>query len=48
VFVSRVEDLADSLRGLLRGGDVVLAMGAGSISAAAHGLSRRLAGEEEG
>ena len=48
VFVSRVEDLADSLRGLLRGGDVVLAMGAGSISAAAHGLSRRLAGGEGG
>ena len=46
VFVPRVEDLADSLRDLLRSGDVVLAMGAGSISAAAHGLPRRLAGEE--
>jgi UDP-N-acetylmuramate-alanine ligase len=46
VFVPRVEELADALRGLLRADDVVLAMGAGSISAAAHDLPRRLAAGE--
>ena len=46
VFVPAVDGLAEALRGLLRADDVVLAMGAGSISAAAHGLSRRLAGGE--
>ena len=45
VFVPRIEALADSLRDLLRADDVVLAMGAGSISAAAHELPQRLGGE---
>jgi UDP-N-acetylmuramate--alanine ligase len=43
VFVERVEDLADSLRGLLRDGDLVLTMGAGNIGAVAHELKSRLA-----
>ncbi|NDB24889.1 MAG: UDP-N-acetylmuramate--L-alanine ligase, partial [Gammaproteobacteria bacterium] len=45
VFVARVEELADNLRDLLRADDVVLAMGAGSISAVAHELPKRLGGE---
>ena len=45
VFVARVEELADSLRGLLQADDVVLAMGAGNISAVAHELPKRLGGE---
>ncbi|MBU6378096.1 MAG: UDP-N-acetylmuramate--L-alanine ligase [Gammaproteobacteria bacterium] len=44
VFVPRVEELADSLRDLLRADDVVLAMGAGNISAVAHELPKRLGG----
>ena len=43
VFVARVEDLAAALRDLLRPGDVVLAMGAGNISAVAHDLPAQLA-----
>jgi UDP-N-acetylmuramate--alanine ligase len=43
VFVEHVEDLAESLRGLLRDGDLVLTMGAGNISAVAHDLKTRLA-----
>lgn len=42
VFVPRVEELALPLADLLRDGDVVLAMGAGNISAVAHDLPRRL------
>jgi UDP-N-acetylmuramate--alanine ligase len=45
VFVARVEELAEALRDLLRRGDVVLAMGAGNISAVAHDLPARLAAE---
>ena len=45
VFVARVEELAEALRDLLRPGDVVLAMGAGNISAVAHDLPARLATE---
>jgi UDP-N-acetylmuramate--alanine ligase len=45
VFVARVEELAMALRDLLRPGDVVLAMGAGNISAVAHELPARLAAE---
>ena len=36
VFVERVDDLAESLRGVLRDGDVVLTMGAGNIGAVAQ------------
>jgi len=43
VFVERAEQLADSLRGILKDGDVVLTMGAGSIGAVAHELKSRLA-----
>ena len=43
VFVRRVEDLATSLRRVLRDGDVVLTMGAGNIGAVAQGLRERLA-----
>jgi UDP-N-acetylmuramate--alanine ligase len=43
VFVERVEDLADSLRGLLHDGDVVLTMGAGNIGAVAQELKGRFA-----
>ena len=43
VFVERVDDLADQLRGVLRDGDVVLTMGAGNIGAVAHDLKSRFA-----
>jgi UDP-N-acetylmuramate--alanine ligase len=43
VFVERVEELADSLRGVLRDGDVVLTMGAGNIGAVAQDLKSRFA-----
>ena len=42
VFVAKVEELATSLRNILRDGDVVLAMGAGNISAVAHALPQKL------
>ena len=42
VFVAKVEELAISLRSILRADDVVLAMGAGSISAVAHALPQKL------
>ena len=45
VFVEHVERLADSLRDLLRAGDVVVTMGAGNINAVSHGLPARLAQE---
>jgi UDP-N-acetylmuramate--alanine ligase len=44
VFVEHVETLADSLRGVLHDGDVVLTMGAGNIGAVAHDLKARFAG----
>jgi UDP-N-acetylmuramate--alanine ligase len=43
VFVPQVEQIADSLTGLLRAGDVVAMMGAGSISGVAHELAGQLA-----
>jgi UDP-N-acetylmuramate--alanine ligase len=43
VFVEHVEELAESLRGVLHDGDVVLTMGAGSIGAVAHELKGRFA-----
>jgi UDP-N-acetylmuramate--alanine ligase len=44
VFVERVDDLADSLRGVLHDGDVILTMGAGNIGAVAQELKSRFAG----
>ena len=43
VFVERVDELAETLRGVLRDGDVVLTMGAGNIGAVAQDLKARLA-----
>ena len=43
VLVPKVDDIAESLASLLRPGDVIAMMGAGSISAAAHELPARLA-----
>jgi len=43
VFVERVENLAESLRSVLRDGDVVLTMGAGNIGAVAQELKSRFA-----
>jgi UDP-N-acetylmuramate--alanine ligase len=43
VFVERVEDVADSLRDVLRDGDVLVTMGAGHIGALAHSLPAKLA-----
>ncbi len=42
VFVERVEELAEALRGILADGDLVLTMGAGNIGAVAHELAARL------
>ena len=43
VFVEHVDDLAESLRGLLHDGDVILTMGAGNIGAVAQDLKSRFA-----
>ncbi len=43
VFVEKVESLHEELRAVLRPGDVLLTMGAGSISAVAHALPDKLA-----
>ncbi len=43
VFVERVDELAETLRGVLRDGDVVLTMGAGNIGAVAQDLRVRFA-----
>ena len=43
VFVERVDELAEALRGVLRDGDLVLTMGAGNIGAIAQELKTRLA-----
>jgi len=43
VFVERVDELAEALRGVLRDGDVVLTMGAGNIGAVAQDLKPKLA-----
>jgi len=43
VFVPQVEQIADSLVGIARPGDVVAMMGAGSISGVAHELAAQLA-----
>ena len=43
LFIERVEELASVLKDLIRDGDVIVAMGAGNISAVAHALPARLA-----
>ena len=43
IYVEQVEQLADVLRGVIREGDVVLTLGAGSIGAVAQGLPAALA-----
>jgi UDP-N-acetylmuramate--alanine ligase len=43
VFVERVDELAESLRGVLHDGDLVLTMGAGNIGAVAAELKSRFA-----
>jgi UDP-N-acetylmuramate--alanine ligase len=43
LFVERVEQLAESLKDVIRDGDLIVTMGAGSISAVAHRLQERLA-----
>ena len=43
LFVERVEELAAALKDVIRDGDVILAMGAGNISAVAHTLPTALA-----
>jgi UDP-N-acetylmuramate--alanine ligase len=42
VFVERVDELPEALAGLIRNGDIVVTMGAGSIGALAHELPTRL------
>ena len=42
VFVEKVEDLHEALRDVLKPGDVLLTMGAGSISAVSHALPGKL------
>jgi UDP-N-acetylmuramate--alanine ligase len=42
LFVEKVEDLGDALKDVIQDGDVILAMGAGNISAVAHALPEAL------
>jgi UDP-N-acetylmuramate--alanine ligase len=44
VFVPHLDEVSEPLHDLLRAGDVVAMMGAGNISAVAHGLAAALAG----
>jgi len=46
VFVERVETLDEALRAVLRPGDVLVTMGAGSISAVSHSLPQKLGASE--
>ncbi len=43
LFVEKVEELAESLKDIIRGGDVIVTMGAGNITTVSHGLPDRLA-----
>ncbi len=43
LFVERVEELATVLKDVIQGGDVIVCMGAGNISAVAHALPKALA-----
>jgi len=38
LFIEKVEELATALKDVIQGGDVIVAMGAGNISAVAHAL----------
>jgi len=42
LFVEKVEELAQALKDVIRDGDVIVAMGAGNISAVAHALPAAL------
>ena len=42
VFVEKVETLDEALRAVLRAGDVLVTMGAGTISAVSHALPQKL------
>jgi UDP-N-acetylmuramate--alanine ligase len=42
VFVEKVETLHEALRAVLKPGDVLVTMGAGTISAVSHGLPKKL------
>jgi UDP-N-acetylmuramate--alanine ligase len=42
LFVEKAEHLADSLKDIIRDGDVIVTMGAGHISAVSHELPARL------
>jgi len=44
IFVNKAEDIAGALRNVLRGGDVVVTMGAGHIGVIAHELPAALGG----
>jgi len=44
LFVEKVEELAESLKDILRDGDVIVTMGAGHISTISHELPSRLLG----
>ena len=43
LFVDKVEELADSLKDVIRDNDVIVTMGAGNITTVAHGLPARFA-----
>jgi UDP-N-acetylmuramate--alanine ligase len=43
LFVDKVEELAESLKDVIRDGDVIVTMGAGNITAVAHALPQRFA-----
>ena len=43
LFIEKVEELGAALKEVIRGGDVIVAMGAGNISAVAHALPAALA-----
>ena len=43
LFVEKVEDLAESLKEVIRDGDLVVTMGAGNIGTVSHGLPAQLA-----
>ena len=47
VFIDPIEDLPSLLRDLLRDGDILLTLGAGSIGTVAAGLKTRLCGGED-